>query len=36
MAITFDVQGQFQENKVFQIAHIMNNIPRSSKEWWLC
>ena len=32
MAITFDVLDRFQENKAFQTAHIMNNIPSSSKN----
>ena len=36
MAITFDVLNRFQENKVFQAAQIMNNIPRSSKKWYFC
>ena len=33
MAITFDVLDQFQENKVFQAAQIMNNILKSNKKW---
>ena len=33
MAITFDVLGQFQENKVLQAAHKMNNISKSSEKW---
>ena len=32
MVITFDVLDQFQENKVLQIAQIMNNIQKSSKN----
>ena len=32
MAITFDLQDRFQENKVSQIAQILNNIQRSSKN----
>ena len=32
----FDVLDRCQENKVLQTAQIMNNIPRSSKKWWLC
>ena len=32
MEIPFDLQGRFQENKVFQTAQVMSNIPRSSKN----
>ena len=32
MSVTFDVENQFQENKVLQTAQIMNDIPRSSKN----
>ena len=32
MAITFDLQDQFQENKVFQTAQTMNNITKSNKK----
>ena len=31
MTITFDVLDQFQENKAFKTAQIMNNISGSSK-----
>ena len=36
MAITFDVLGRFQENKVLQTAQIMNNISRLIRKWYLC
>ena len=32
MAITFDLQDRFQENKVFQTAQTMNNIIKSNKN----
>ena len=32
MTITFDVHYRFQENKILQTAHIMNDIPRSGKK----
>ena len=32
MAITFDLQDRFQENKVFQTAQTINNIIKSNKK----
>ena len=32
MAITFELQDRFQENKVFQTAQTMNNIIKSNKK----
>ena len=36
MAITFDVLGQIQENKVFQTVQTMNNSLKSNTKQWLC